>query len=84
MEKRAPHQSYLLFVFICLLICDRFVQKMGALWKFCCCRNLWQYCWQFAMPHRTPHVLWRLNSSGNFAIFAAIRRASSLVSNFIC
>src|SRR5262249_14698094 len=26
--------------------------------------------------YRTPHVLWRLNSSGSYAIFAAIRRAS--------
>ena len=29
-----------------------------------------------------PQVLWRLNSSGSFATFTAIRRASSLVSNF--
>jgi hypothetical protein len=32
--------------------------------------------------HRTPHVLWRLNSSGNFAMLTAIRLASSLVNNF--
>ena len=31
--------------------------------------------------HRTPYVLRRLNSSGNLAIFTAIRRASSLESN---
>jgi|SRR6516164_8055848 hypothetical protein len=31
---------------------------------------------------RTPHVRWRLNSSGNFAIFTAIRRASSRVRQF--
>jgi hypothetical protein len=27
--------------------------------------------------HRTPHVRWRPNSTGNLAIFTAIRRASS-------
>ena len=32
--------------------------------------------------HRTPHVRWRLNSSGSFATFAAIRRASLRVSSF--
>ena len=37
---------------------------------------------QTAAPYGTPHVLWRINSSGNFAMFAAIRRASSRVSNF--
>ena len=31
--------------------------------------------------YRTPHVLWRLNSSGSFATLAAMRRASSLVSS---
>ena len=33
-------------------------------------------------PHRTPHVLWRLNSSGNFAMLTAIHLASSRVNNF--
>jgi len=33
-------------------------------------------------PHRTPHVLWRLNSSGNFAMLTAIRLASSRSNNF--
>jgi hypothetical protein len=32
--------------------------------------------------HRTPHALWRLNSSGSFAIFTAIRLASSRSNNF--
>ena len=31
--------------------------------------------------YRTPHVWWPLNSSGSFAIFAAMRLASSLVSS---
>ena len=30
-----------------------------------------------AAPYRTPHVRWRLNSSGSLAMFAAIRRASN-------
>jgi hypothetical protein len=29
----------------------------------------------------TPHVLWRLNSFGSFATFAAIRRAALWVNN---
>jgi hypothetical protein len=32
--------------------------------------------------HRTPQVLWRLNSSGNFATFVAILLASSRSNNF--
>jgi hypothetical protein len=35
-----------------------------------------------AAPHRTPHVRWRLNSSGSFAIFTAIRLASCRSNNF--
>jgi hypothetical protein len=35
-----------------------------------------------ANPHRTPHVCRRPSSSGSLAIFAAILRASSFVSNF--
>jgi hypothetical protein len=32
--------------------------------------------------YRAPHVRWRLNSSGSFAIFREILRASSRVNNF--
>jgi hypothetical protein len=40
------------------------------------------YCQtQRVESYDTPHVLRRLNSSGNFAILTAIRRASSLLSN---
>jgi len=30
----------------------------------------------YFLNHRTPHVRWRLSSSGSLAIFAAIRRAA--------
>jgi hypothetical protein len=38
-------------------------------------------CSTVAPVYRTPHVLWRLNSSGSLATFAAIRHASAFVSN---